>query len=201
MQPYPLLLHKFTDHAAKWHGDAEIVTGGGTAPATPIGYARLRDRSVKLSAAFATLGLGQGDRIATRAWNSQAHMECWYAAPGIGVVCHTLNPRIGAAALAEMAGQAGDRLLVASPDQAALVEELVALCTAVEHVLILDEPGAAGVPLPIVDGVRIWTQRELIDQPATAIPWGGISTAPVWHRSSRGSKSRSRLASRPFGWV
>ena len=28
MQPYPLLLHKFIDHAAKWHADTEVVTGG-----------------------------------------------------------------------------------------------------------------------------------------------------------------------------
>jgi hypothetical protein len=28
MQPYALTLDRFIDHAAKWHGAVEVVTGG-----------------------------------------------------------------------------------------------------------------------------------------------------------------------------
>ena len=45
----------------------------------------------------------QGDRVATLAWNTQAHVEAWYAIMGMGAVCHTLNPRLTAAQLATMA--------------------------------------------------------------------------------------------------
>jgi fatty-acyl-CoA synthase len=175
VQHYELLLDKFIDHAAKWHPDAEVVTGGGAGVASGrITYAALRDRSKLLSGACAALGLKLGDRVATLAWNSQAHMECWYAALGIGVVCHTLNPRIGAAQLSDMIRQAGDRVLAASPDQAALIEELVALCPDIEHVVLLDEPGAEVMVLPNTGGARLWSQQALIAELGADVPWGGF---------------------------
>ena len=173
MQHYTLTLDKFIDHAAKWHPDAVVVTGGGAAPATRIGYAELRARANRLSGALAALGLAHGDRIATLAWNSQAHMECWYAAMGIGVVVHTLNPRIGVGPLADMVRQANDRMLVASPDQAALVEELVAACPSIACVVILDEPGD-DTALPVSNRVRIWSQRDLLHDLGAATAWGGF---------------------------
>lgn len=173
MQPYLLLLHKFIDHAAKWHGDAEVVTGGSAAPVR-IGYAALRDRAMLLSGAFAALGLTTGERIATLAWNTQGHMEAWYAALGIGVTCHTLNPRIGAVQLIEMVTQANDRLLVASADQADAVEAIAAACPTIAHVVILDEPGTADLRRPVLAQARVWEQQELIDALGGAVEWGGF---------------------------
>ncbi|MEG3124118.1 AMP-binding protein [Sphingomonas sp. GB1N7] len=175
MQPYALTLDKFIDHAAKWHPQTEVVTGGGAgAPVGRVDYAALRERSKLLSGAFAAIGLKLGDRIATLAWNSQAHMECWYAALGIGVVCHTLNPRIGVEQLAVMVRQADDRVLAISPDQAALAEDLLAACPSIENLLVLDEPGGAGLALPTVNGARVWTQQDLIDTLGTDAAWGGF---------------------------
>ena len=173
MQPYPLLLNKFIDHAAKWHPSTQVVTGGG-GEAARIDYAGLRARSMRLSGALAALGLIHGDRIATLAWNSQAHMECWYAALGIGVVCHTLNPRIGSAQLIDMVRQANDRILVASADQTATVGAIVAACPGIEHVVILDEPGTEGFGRPIVARARMWEQQELMDALGGEVAWGGF---------------------------
>ncbi len=94
MQPYAMTLNRFIDHAAKWHGAAEVVTGGSGGASTRIGYAALRDRSMRLSGALLSLGLAKGDNLGVLAWNTQAHMECWYGAMGVGIVCHTLNPRL-----------------------------------------------------------------------------------------------------------
>ncbi|MGN6514286.1 MAG: AMP-binding protein, partial [Rhizomicrobium sp.] len=85
MQSYALTVDKFLDHAAKWWGDREIVTGG----AGRIGYAALRARSNRLSGALISLGLRTGDRVATLAWNTQHHLEMYYGAMGAGFVCHT----------------------------------------------------------------------------------------------------------------
>ena len=41
-----------------------------------------------------SLGLQLGDRVGTLAWNTQHHLEMYYAAMGAGLVCHTLNPRL-----------------------------------------------------------------------------------------------------------
>ena len=92
MQPYALTLDRFIDHAARWHGSTEVVTGGGDAVRVRTTYAVLRDRSKRLSGALRSLGLERGDRVGVLAWNSQAHLECWYGAMGAGIVCHTLNP-------------------------------------------------------------------------------------------------------------
>jgi acyl-CoA synthetase (AMP-forming)/AMP-acid ligase II len=173
---YELLLGNFLDHAAKWHDGAEVVTGGGPdVAAERIDYRTLRERSNRLSGAFLALGLKRGDRIATLAWNSHAHMECWYAAVGIGVSCHTLNPRIGVDQLAEMVGQAHDRILIASPDQAALVTALVAHCPCIEHVVILDEPGAATWALPDCGRIKPWRQLDLRAALGAQAEWGGFS--------------------------
>lgn len=173
MQPYALTLDKFIDHAARWHGATEVVTGGGDSGSERIGYAALRERANRLSGAFAALGLKAGDNLATLAWNSQAHMECWYGAMGTGIVCHTLNPRLAPAHLAAMIHQADNRVLAVSPGLASLVEDLLERCPGIEHVLLFDEPGAVQ-PAPASERVRIWRMEDLLGQHGAAMPWGGF---------------------------
>jgi acyl-CoA synthetase (AMP-forming)/AMP-acid ligase II len=172
MQPYALTLDKLIDHAAKWHGAAEVVTSGGGASAR-IGYAALRARSNRLSGALRALGMAQGDRLGLLAWNSQAHMECWYGAMGIGLVCHTLNPRLSPAHLAEMIRQAANPVLAISPDQMALAEQLIPLCPSIRHVVVLDEPGAR-IVLPDCPGVRAWAYEELLAELGEPAEWGAF---------------------------
>ena len=171
MQPYALTLDRFIDHAAKWHGTAEVVTGGSGGVTARITYSAMRDRSRRLSGALRTLGLSQGDNLGVMAWNSQTHMECWYGAMGIGIVCHTLNPRLAPMHLAGMIRQAGNRVLMLSPDLASLVEKLIPLCPSLEHVVVLDEPGAE-VLLPSCDRVRAWRYDELLSEHGHAVAWG-----------------------------
>src|SRR5665811_641724 len=102
MQSYALTVDKFLDHAAKWSQDREIVTAERGRPARRASYAQLRARSNSLSGAFAALGLRFGDRVGTLGWNTQHHLEMYYALMGAGLVCHTLNPRVTAAHLAAM---------------------------------------------------------------------------------------------------
>ena len=143
MQSYALTVDKFLDHAAKWSGDREIVTAMHTGVARRTGYADLRARSNRMSGALAALGLRQGDRIATLAWNTQHHLETMYAAAGAGLVCHTLNPRLTAAHLADMIDEAGDRVIAVAADLTPLLGEVAALCRRFEHIIVLDaEPGA-----------------------------------------------------------
>ncbi|MBV9251017.1 MAG: AMP-binding protein [Acetobacteraceae bacterium] len=177
MQPYALTLNHFIDHAAKWHGTTEVVTG----LSGRIGYAALRERSHRLSGALLSLGLRQGDNLGVLAWNSQEHMECWYGAMGVGIVCHTLNPRVAPVHLAGMIQQAANRALVVSSDLRALVEKLIALCPTLEHVVVLDEPGVVtpgvatpGIVTPVLDFPRVntWGYEDLLTQRGVATAWG-----------------------------
>ena len=110
MQDYALTVDRFLDHGAKWHGRARVVTAGGGVDQT-IGYAGLRERANRLSGALLDLGAAPGDRVASLAWNTQHHVEFWYASMGVGLVCHTLNPRLTVAQLSAMIIEAGDRNL------------------------------------------------------------------------------------------
>jgi acyl-CoA synthetase (AMP-forming)/AMP-acid ligase II len=170
MQPYALTVDRLIEHAAKWHGAVEVVTG----VTARIGYAALRDRSNWLSGALVSLGLLQGDHLGMLAWNSQAHLECWYGAMGVGIVCHTLNPRLSVAHLAGMIRQAANRVLVLSPDLTGLAGELLILCPSVEHVVVLDEPGASGALPSCGSDLRVWRYSELLEERGAATRWGGF---------------------------
>ena len=173
MQPYALTLDRFIDHAAKWHGAAEVVTGGSGGVSVRITYLAMRDRSRRLSGALRSLGLGQGDHLAVLAWNSQSHMECWYGAMGVGIVCHTLNPRLSHAHLAAMIQLASNRVLAVSPDLTSLAEKLIPLCPTLEHIVVLDEPGAE-VSLPSFGRVPAWRYDDLLNERGQDVEWGGF---------------------------
>jgi len=148
MQSFPLTLNRFLEHAAKWHPQAQVVTRREDGGIDRIGYAELKGRCVRVSAVLRRLGIRRGDRVATLAWNTQAHLEALYAIVGIGAVCHTLNPRLVCAQLAAMVVQSGTRILLVSADLAPLAREIAERVTRIEHVLVLDAQEGDAVPAP-----------------------------------------------------
>ncbi|MES2445352.1 MAG: AMP-binding protein [Pseudomonadota bacterium] len=189
VQSFALTLDKFLEHAAKWHPEAQVVTAREGGASDRIGYRALMDRSRKVSAVLQGLGIGTGDRVATLAWNSQAHVEVWYAIMGIGAVCHTLNPRLTAPQLAAMAAQSEARILVVSADLAPLAARIVERVPGIEHLLVIDGPGERTLEplIAAAEGEPVWG-----DFPETA-PSGlcftsGTTGAPkgvtYTHRSS-----------------
>ena len=141
MQAFALTLEKFLEHAAKWHPRSEVVTARDGAICARVGYADVLKRSRAVSAVLRDLGVKLGDRVATLAWNTQAHIEVWYAIMGMGAVCNTLNPRLTAAQLAAMAHKSEARVLIVSADLAPLARQLAQVSGTVEHMLVID--GAA----------------------------------------------------------
>jgi acyl-CoA synthetase (AMP-forming)/AMP-acid ligase II len=138
MQPFTLTLDKFLEHAAKWHPTTEVVTGRADGATDRIGYAGLLKRSLQTSAVLRHFGIRVGDCVATLAWNTQAHIEVWYAIMGMGAVCHTLNPRLVNSQLAAMVTQSQARILIVSADLTALAEEIAERASCIERLLIID---------------------------------------------------------------
>ena len=161
MQDYALTIDKFLDHAGKWFGDHEVVGAEDGRAVARYGYAALRDRANRLSGAFAALGLKPGDRIATLAWNTPQHFEAYYGAMGMGVVCHTLNPRLTAAQLAAMIDEAEDRVIAVSADLAPLAHDLASRCASVRRVVVLEGSGDDSLD-------------ALIEQNGSAYCWGAF---------------------------
>jgi fatty-acyl-CoA synthase len=151
MQDYPLTLDKFLRHAAKWHPRAQVATAREGGAIERIGYADMQSRALAISSLLAGFGVQPGDRVATLAWNSQPHVESWYAVMGIGAVCHTLNPRLTAAQLGAMAAQSEAKLLVASADLLPHARNIAERASGIERILVIDghvdDAGCAGVPV------------------------------------------------------
>jgi fatty-acyl-CoA synthase len=126
MQPYELTVDKFLTHAARWHGDVEVVSCDIDGEVSRMGYAEVLARSRKLSGGLFNLGLERGDVVATLAWNTRPHMEIWYAVMGVGMVCHTLNPRLTAVQLASMLEQSGATVLAYGAGLASLAADITA---------------------------------------------------------------------------
>ena len=173
MQSYALTVDKFLDHAAKWSGKREIITADAGGVVGRIGYDGLRERSNRLSGALAFLGLGFGDRIGTLAWNTQHHVEMYYAAMGAGMVCHTLNPRLIATDLAAMVNESEDRVLAVASTLTPLLADLVPLCPGLEHIILLDRDGAAPHHLDHRK-IHLWSHEALLEAHGVPVVWGGF---------------------------
>ena len=152
MQPYALTLDKFLDHAARWHPHSQVVTALDEGRSARIDYPGLRERAKRVSGALAERGVGHGDCVATLAWNTQAHLECWYGIMGMGAICHTLNPRLLPGQIAAMLRQSGARILILSADLHALAREVLAQAQPVEEILLID--GGEGEPCALREGAR-----------------------------------------------
>ena len=169
MQFYRLTVDKFLDHAAKWSPNGEIVTADGGHGAQRIDYASLRARSNRLSGALESLGLKFANRVATLAWNTQHHVEMYYALMGAGMVCHTLNPRLTAVHLAAMIDEAEDKVLAVSSNLLPLANELKSLCPSLQHIIVMDGEarGAAGEPAG-----KFWIHEALVETHGVPTLWG-----------------------------
>ena len=171
MQPYALTIDKFLDHAAKWSGEREVVTARAGEVAGRTCYAVLRERSNRLSGALVHLGMAFGDRIGTLAWNTQHHLEVYYAAMGAGLVCHTLNPRLTAAHLAAMINEADDRVLAVASSLMPLLADLLPLCPGVDRVIMLDSDDPAA-PAVLAPGTEVWPLEALLEACGSEVVWG-----------------------------
>ncbi len=177
MQSFVLTLDKFLEHAAKWRPRSEVVTAKEDGCVERIGYAGLKTRSQRVSGALAKLGVRLGDRVATLGWNTQAHVEAWYAIMGMGAVCHTLNPRLTADHLAAMIRRSRARILIASADLMPLARQIAETASVVEHVLVIDGDLDRPADTPARPATR--ALEALIAEAEPMEAWGGFDeTAP-----------------------
>src|SRR5690348_5425149 len=124
MQDQPLLISRILTHAAQYHGDTELVSRSVEGPIHRYTYADAERASRRLARALKRLGIVEGDRVGTLAWNTYRHFELYYAISGIGAVCHTINPRLYDDQLVYIINHAHDRLLFVEEGFLPLIERL-----------------------------------------------------------------------------
>ncbi len=137
MQEWPLLTWRLLEHAAATYPNVEIVTQSVEGPLHRTTWRETSRRARRLAAALVRLGVRPGDRVGTLAWNTHRHIECWYAAPGLGAVVHTLNPRLFAEQLSYIINHADDRVLLFDVTFLPLVEQLAPGLPGIRSLVVL----------------------------------------------------------------
>ncbi len=132
MQEQQLLISSLITHADRHHGSTEIVSRTIEGPIHRYTYRDAHARARRLANALRRLGVGEGDRIGTLAWNGFRHFEIYFAVSGIGAVCHTINPRLFPEQLVYIVNHAEDRYVFFDLTFASLVEKLKPLCKGVK---------------------------------------------------------------------
>ena len=124
MMDQPLTITAILRHAVKFHPTARIVSRKVDGSIHGYCYADFGRRVHQLANALVKMGVKEGDRVGTLAWNGFRHLEIYYAVSCIGAVCHTMNPRLFHEQLAYIANHAEDTHLFFDLTFTGLVEQL-----------------------------------------------------------------------------
>lgn len=139
MMDTPLLISSIAEHAARFHGEREIVSVTVDDPRHRYTIGDAVRRAKQLAAALDRLGIEPGDRLATLAWNDYRHLEIYYGVSGAGYVCHTINPRLFAEQILFIINHAEDRYIFVDPMFVPLLEKLAAHLEGVEGFVVLTD--------------------------------------------------------------
>ncbi|MBI2311166.1 MAG: long-chain-fatty-acid--CoA ligase [Betaproteobacteria bacterium] len=177
MMQIPLLVSGLIAHADRWHGDTKIVSRTVEDPKGLLHRSTWREvhrRARQLANGLRHLGVREGDRVATLAWNTHRHLELYYAISGSGAVCHTVNPRLFDEQIAFILGDADAQVLFFDISFAELAARLVPTLPRVCHFVQMSAREAlpAGFPAELLayeDLVRGHSERfdwPLLDENA-----------------------------------
>ncbi len=178
MMQQPLLISSLLIHAERHHGDQQVVSRRVEGDIHRSTYRELAARSRRLANALATLGVKQGERVATLAWNGYRHLELYYAVSGSGAVLHTLNPRLHPDQVVWIADHAEDQVLCFDLSFLPLVEAVAARVKTVRHFVLMSDrthlPAATTIP-------NLLCYEDLLDATDDRFDW------PVFDENSASS--------------
>jgi fatty-acyl-CoA synthase len=133
-------------------------------------YGEVARRAGKLANALKSLGIGEGDRVATFAWNSQEHLECYMAVPCMGAILHTLNIRLFAEQITYIVNHAEDRVIIVDDSLVPLIEPLASSFETVEHWIVIGNGSSGSLP-------NVTRYADLVDPAPEEYDWPRIDGA------------------------
>ncbi|MFQ5954555.1 MAG: 3-(methylthio)propionyl-CoA ligase [Kiloniellales bacterium] len=167
MMDMPLLIISLLQHAARYHGDTEIVSRTVEGPIHRYTYRDAYRRTCRLAHALKRLGVGEGDRIATLAWNGYRHFELYFGISGVGAVCHTINPRLAPKQIGYVVNHAEDRYIFLDTTFVPLLEALAPALGGVEGYVIMTD--AEHMPETTLTNVLCY--ETLLEAEADSFDW------------------------------
>lgn len=167
MMDRPLLISSIARHAELQHPRREIVSIVADNPRHRYTYREAFARARKLASALKRLGIRQGERIATLAWNDYRHFEIYYGVSGSGFVCHTINPRLFEEQIIYIINHAEDRWLFLDPAFVPLLEKLQSRLPRLEGFIVMtDDAHMPATQLP-----RAQSYESLIADESDDFEW------------------------------
>jgi fatty-acyl-CoA synthase len=139
MMETQLLISSIEKHAEKFHGDREIVSVTADNPQHRYTVRDAMTRARQLANALARLGVKQGDRVASLAWNDHRHLEIYYGVSGSGYVCHTINPRLFPEQIVYIINHAEDRFICVDAMFVPLLEAVADKIPNVEGFIVMTD--------------------------------------------------------------
>ncbi len=139
MQNWQLLCHRVIEHAARQHGQRRVVSRMTDGSIKETNYHEIHQRALRVSKRLAQDGIGFGDRVATLAWSTSNHLECWYGIAGLGAIYHPINPRLFSAQISFIINQANDRILLLDSSFVEIVEGIADDLPTIERFVVLTD--------------------------------------------------------------
>ncbi|WP_299029627.1 long-chain-fatty-acid--CoA ligase [uncultured Sulfitobacter sp.] len=149
MMQMPLTIGSLIDHAARFHTKGEIVSVETTGGVENTTWGEVGANAHRLASALRKLGLEEGARCGTIAWNNRRHLEIYFGVAGGGYVCHTINPRMGPEQMVYVINHAEDQVLFIDATFVPAAGKLAPALKHTKHIVMLgprDEAAAEAVP-------------------------------------------------------
>ncbi|HKW58189.1 MAG TPA: long-chain fatty acid--CoA ligase [Candidatus Dormibacteraeota bacterium] len=170
MQDYELSLQHVMWRVERLHQKKEVVTKRDDAVHRTT-YGEMVPRINRLAGALKKMGVKPGDRVATLAWNSDRHLELYYAVPCMGAVLHTLNLRLFPQHLEFIINDAEDKVLFVDQSLLPLLKPLVGKIPTIKTIVLMAEgpaPAAEGLP-------EMQDYESLLAAESENYPWPKLS--------------------------
>src|SRR6202035_5975964 len=143
---FPLTLNHIRRRVRSCNLGAEVVTLTEDGTVVRAAHAELAARVDRLARVLRTLGVEQGDRVGTFAWNNQRHLELYFAIPCTGAVLHTLNIRLFAEQLTYIVNHAEDKVIFVDDSLLRVLEKLAPSFTTVTRYVVMGDGDTGQLP-------------------------------------------------------
>jgi fatty-acyl-CoA synthase len=150
---FPLTLNHIRRRLGNGNHGSEVVTlADDGASVNSVTHAEVSARIDRLARVLQGLGVNQGERVATFAWNNQRHFELYFAVPCTGAVLHTLNIRLFEEQITYIVNHAEDRVIFVDDSLVPMLEKLAPSFETVEHYVVMGSQPTSPPAHPPTDG-------------------------------------------------
>lgn len=138
MMHMPMTVQMILEHGRNVFPESQVGTFNGT-KMVYSSYRDIADNSARLAAGLISLGVKQGDRVATFSWNNTAHMESYLGIPSMGAIIHTVNIRLSPEHIAYIINHAESRVLILDASLIEIFTPVLPLLDCLECIILVGD--------------------------------------------------------------